>query len=67
MKLGYKCEEKRFEWSQYEEEEDKEESLSREFLTEREVGKLMNSINDDPRFTMESESDFENKRLPTIL
>ena len=40
--------------------------MSRDYLTEREVGKLMNSINEDLKFTTESERDYENKRLPTL-
>ena len=68
LKLGYRFEEdiKRFEWSVESEEKDREENISREALTEREVRKLMNMINSDLKFTTESERDFENKRLPTL-
>ena len=46
--------------------EKEDESLSIEELTVREVLKAMNNINSDLRFTVETENDFDNKRLPTL-
>ena len=45
-------------------EEDKK--LSDKDRTIKEILKAMNTVNEDLKFTMEHESDFDNKRLPTL-
>ena len=39
---------------------------SKKELTCTEVSKLMNDINEDLKFTTETEEEFENRRLPTL-
>ena len=68
LDLGSRCnkEKKRFEIKKENRELDELEEISRESLTEREFGIMMNSINEDLEFTTETERDFEKKRLPTL-
>ena len=55
MKFVYKDE-----WKEEDERRDDDERIAEEIL------KAMNAINEDLEFTIEKESDFENKRLPTL-
>ena len=50
----------RKEWEKEDESRDDDERIADEYL------RAMNSINPDLQFTIEKESDFENKRLPTL-
>ena len=43
-----------------------DECMDEETLTRRELGIAMNSVNVDLKFTLESERDFQNGRLPTL-
>ena len=66
LKLGTRFDGEKFQWDEGYESEDIEDGISRETLTVREVNKAMNSINEDVQFTTEVETDFENRRLPTL-
>ena len=54
------------EYSEKWERENMENGVTKKENTRREVQKLMNSINEDLRFTTEVEEEFENGRLPTL-
>ena len=66
LKPGMRFDEKKGEFcfEKFWEEEDKEEDPDKR--TVREILKAMNSINKDLKFTVETEKDFKNERLPTL-
>ena len=64
--MRYNTEKKVFETDIKWAEDDKENDISREERTVIEIRKIMNSINEDLKFTTELESEFESGRLPTL-
>ena len=62
----YVTEEKRIRYRETWELEDRENEVTHEEITRREMFKAMNSVNPDLSFTMELVTDFEEKRLPTL-
>ena len=68
LRLGvrYNIDEKKFIYKEEWEKSDLDEGMSRRKKTEKEIAILMNSINEDLKFTTETEKDFVNLRLPTL-
>ena len=66
MGVRYCDQEKIFKYKREWEEEDKEGGMSGRERTKLEVGKAMNAINPNLKFTLELSEDFKDGRLPTL-